>query len=108
MYQNSTVETHWYFFAVTGINITQKLLNTLKDSKDQVYKIDLESPILDHFQAVCHELGEKEIEKLFKVNMFKLMAHFYCTIFILFNKEWISQKRNIMEFNQFLDDIYGL
>ena len=34
MYERSTKEEHWYFFAVTGINITQKLINTLKDSKD--------------------------------------------------------------------------
>jgi len=36
------------------------------------------------------------------------MTHFYFNIFMLFNKDWVAQKRNIMEFNQFLDDIYGL
>ena len=49
MYERSTKEEHWYFFAVTGINITQKLINTLKDSKDQAYKIDIEGPILSHY-----------------------------------------------------------
>jgi len=34
MYQASTKEEQWFFFAVTGINITQKLLNSLNDAKD--------------------------------------------------------------------------
>lgn len=34
MYKASTVKEQWFFFAVTGINITQKLLNSLNNSKD--------------------------------------------------------------------------
>ena len=55
MYRLSTIEEHWYFFAVTGINITQKLINTLKDSKDQVYRIDIEGPIFAHFKKASEE-----------------------------------------------------
>ena len=34
MYGESVVQEQWFFFAVTGINITQKLLNSLNNSKD--------------------------------------------------------------------------
>ena len=40
--------------------------------------------------------------------MYKLLTHLYYNIFVLFNKEWVVKKPGIMEFNQFLDDIYGL
>ena len=106
MYQDSTDMEHWYFFSVTGINITQKLLNTLKDSKDQVHRINLEGPILDFFQASCQLRQDKE--KFFEANMYKLMTHLYYNIFVLFNKEWLQAKPGIMQFNQFLDDIYGV
>ena len=47
MYKASQVQEQWFFFCVTGINITQKLLNSLNDSKDQVYRVDIDSAILD-------------------------------------------------------------
>ena len=47
MYQASVVKEQWFFFAVTGINITQKLLNSLNNSKDQVYRVDIDAYILD-------------------------------------------------------------
>ena len=103
MYRLSTIEEHWYFFAVTGINITQKLINTLKDSKDQVYRIDIEGPILAHFKRVSEENTAELIERNFE----PLMTYLYFNIFDLFNEEWIKAKPGIMEFNQFLDDIYG-
>ena len=103
MYRLSTIEEHWYFFAVTGINITQKLINTLKNSKDQVYRIDIEGPILAHFKRICEENTAELIERNFE----PLMTYLYFNIFELFNEEWIKAKPGIMEFNQFLDDIYG-
>lgn len=88
MYADSIQTEHWYFFAVTGINITQKLLNTFNNAKDQVYKIDLDGPILDHFQAICQE--RQDTEQLFNINMHKLMTHLYFNIFTIFNREWVD------------------
>ena len=50
----------------------------------------------------------KDRDKIFDENMYKLMTHLYFNIFTLFNEQWVKQKKGIMEFNQFLDDIYGL
>ena len=36
-----------------------------------------------------------------------LMDHFYRDIFETFSASWVQKKPNIMEFNQFLDDIFG-
>ena len=102
MYKESTKEEHWYFFAVTGINITQKILNTLKDSKDQVYKIDIEGPILSYLKQA--KIKAEDISD----NFYPLMTYLYFNIFTLFNEEWVKAKPGIMQFNQFLDDIYGL
>ena len=102
MYTESTKEEHWYFFAVTGINITQKILNTLKDSKDQVYKIDIEGPILSYLKQA--NIKAEDISQTF----YPLMTYLYFNIFTLFNEEWVKAKPGIMQFNQFLDDIYGL
>jgi len=40
--------------------------------------------------------------------MMDLMNTFYRSIFETFTEKWVQSKPNIMEFNQFLDDIYGL
>ena len=40
--------------------------------------------------------------------MSNLMDQFYKSIFASFYERWIQMKPNIMEFNQFLDDIYGV
>ena len=40
--------------------------------------------------------------------MSNLMDYFYLEVFERFTKKWVHSKPNIMEFNQFLDDIYGL
>ena len=40
--------------------------------------------------------------------MSQLMNALYRFTFETFTLEWVKQKRNIMEFNQFLDDIYGM
>ena len=90
MYKESTIEEHWYFFAVTGINITQKILNTLKDSKDQVYKIDIEGPILSYLKKA--NIPSYEIAK----NFYPLMTFLYFNIFTLFNEEWVKAKPGIM------------
>ena len=39
--------------------------------------------------------------------MTRLMNMFYLDCFKSFTEKWVQMKPNIMEFNQFLDDIYG-
>ena len=46
MYKDSTNQEHWYFFAVTGLNITQKILTTMSDTT----KID--DAILKHYDLL--------------------------------------------------------
>lgn len=98
MYAESQKQDHWFFYAVTGINITRRLLNSLKDSKDQVYRVDIDSFILDSAHPVPADTDQ----------MSQLMDRFYRFTFERFTERWVAAKPNIMEFNQFLDDIYGL
>ena len=83
---------------MTGINITQKLLNSLNNSKDQVYRVDIDAYILDSSHPV------PATEEQFG----QLMDQFYRDTFESFTTKWTQSKPNIMEFNQFLDDIYGM
>ena len=83
---------------MTGINITQKLLNSLNDSKDQVYRVDIDAFILDSIYPVPAT----------EAQFGDLMDLCYRDTFERFTAKWTHSKPNIMEFNQFLDDIYGL
>lgn len=47
MYKHSQNEETWFFFAVTGINITKRLFGSLKYEKDQVVTVELENEILE-------------------------------------------------------------
>ena len=98
LYRASQVQEQWFFFAVTGINITQKLLNSLNNSKDQTTRVDLDALILDAPFPVPATSAE----------MAKLMDVFYRDIFERFTTQWTAKKPNIMEFTQFLDDIYSM
>lgn len=89
MYRASQVQESWFFFCVTGINITQKLLNSLNDSKDQVYRVDIDSAILD--SKIPVPATEEQMSKLMDV--------FYFDIFERFTAKWVAAKPNIMEFN---------
>jgi hypothetical protein len=53
MYKDSTVEAHYYFFSVTGLNITSKLIQTLNDT----CKID--DALLAHFDDI---IGTLDVE----------------------------------------------
>lgn len=46
MYKDSTIQENWYFFSCTGLNITQKILNTMIDTT----KID--DAILEHWELL--------------------------------------------------------
>ena len=89
MYKASQVEDQWFFFAVTGINITQKLLNSLNNSKDQVYRVDIDRYILDSAQPIPATIDD----------MSALMDMFYRDTFEKFTAKWTKSKPNIMEFN---------
>ena len=100
MYKNSTVQEHWYFYAVTGINITQKFRNAFKNTKDQITRIEIDQLILNQ----CSNMP-KDFFKDPK-NLGKLVTRFYFDVFSCFDAKWVQMKPPIMEFNQFLDDIY--
>ena len=80
-------DDHWYFFAVTGLNITQKLLHSLKQG---VFDSTL--------------IGVMNSEKGFDLNtiLLEVFDYWYFKIFVAFNDKWKNQKPGIMEFNHFL------
>ena len=81
MYKDSLNQEHWYFFAVTGINISQRLLKSLM-------KGDLDEHLLRKFSEI------NDIEALLNV-----MDYFYYIVFKMFNTRWCEAKVGIMEFN---------
>jgi len=46
MYKDSTTQDNWYFFSCAGLNITQKILNTMIETT----KID--DAILEHYDLL--------------------------------------------------------
>lgn len=117
----------WYLFAVCGINITKKLLKTLKDQKHE----PLSQAIIHHWQFLEDDFykrrtvskdaymtfhGHKDTpelrhEKQIKVeNFFKqecvlqdLFNYLYLAVLSLFCDHWVDVKHDIMRFNQFLN-----
>ena len=68
MYQDSKSENvdHWYFFAVTGLNISQKIITTLMDTT----KFD--DAILPHFDLfIGDEIAEFDTSTRDKSTPFK-------------------------------------
>ena len=117
MYKDSTVKEHWYFFAIAGLNITQKILNTLtnetkiddallehwdllvgNDVKEFTYERDKSNP--NQNQLVQEEFFQKENP------LWPIFNHMYFIVFKLFNQSWVHQKASIMQFTQFLNVIY--
>ena len=98
MFQASQVEEQWFFFACAGLNITQLLLKSLNNTKDQVYRVDIDAAILDSKRPIPGNIKE----------MADLMNTFYRFNFQKFTDKWVLSKPNIMQFTQFLDDIFGM
>ena len=88
MFRESIKEEHWYFFAVTGLNITQKLIKSLTQG-------DFDEEFLKYFHLLSSPAALNHI-----------IERFYYIIFKLFNDRWVKARPNIMEFTQFFDQVY--
>ena len=53
LFNDSITMEHWYFFAVTGLNITQKLLSDFKNGK-------FDMDILDYIDILLEDLERKK------------------------------------------------
>ena len=80
MFDDSLNPEHWYFFAVTGINITQKLIKSL-----------MKGEFDEHILRKSEEFKTSE-------SITHLMDYFYFKVFELFNARWRDAKVGIMEF----------
>ncbi|XP_067948654.1 ELMO domain-containing protein 1-like [Watersipora subatra] len=70
-----------YSFAIVGINLTELCLRFMKNGclKAHFYNMEGTTPALDDFHQV------------------------YCYVFVEFNKLWMKEKPNIMQFNEIRD-----
>jgi len=82
---------------VTGINITQKLLNSLTTPKAKTEElIDLDKYLLHYVEKLKNE-----------TDFNRVMAHLYMVCFREFDKAWCAGRpTNIMNFTQILSDIF--
>ena len=95
MYQQSTNQETWYFFCVTGINITGKLLECLKQNP---VPFSLDNFLLAHLEVIRTES-----------DFAGALNHLYFQTFTLFNDMWVKGRpTNIMNFTQFLDDVFQI
>jgi ELMO domain-containing protein len=88
IYDGSTQTEHWFFFACAGLNITQKLLVTLNEDCDEKLTLLL---MKTDFK---------------KVKMFEIFTALYFQCFVRFSQRWQEQRPGIMQFTQFLDQVY--
>jgi hypothetical protein len=90
--QSGKVKEGWYFFCVTGLNITAKLMSSLKKG------------LFDSFV-----LSVMEQEKGFDPStiLLEVFDFWYFKIFSLFHEKWLSEKKDMMAFNQFFAGIYS-
>lgn len=102
IFKNSTAQDTFHFFCVTGINITQKLVNSLKgetNSKTALATdelINLDKHLLEHVDKLKTD-----------ADYVKVMGLLYKTCFIEFDKAWCARAPcNIMNFTQDLNDIF--
>lgn len=99
MFKNSANPETWYFFCVTGINITQKLVQSL------VRPSSVMEPLINLDKYLLRHLGEFKSQLHFN----KAILHLYVCAFRLFDEMWTnSRPTNIMNFNQFLSDVFTL
>jgi hypothetical protein len=91
IFNDSLKQEHWYFFSVTGLNITQKLIVSLTQGDFDMQLLNY-FPVLNVDNAVC--------------DIRNIMDYFYFVIFQLFNAKWVAEKPYIMEFMQFFDSVY--
>ena len=85
MYAHSTCSETWFFFAVTGINITKRLFGSLKYERDQVVTVQLEDEILKWLSFKKINVEVQFTQQLFD----SLMTFLYANIFENFTEEWV-------------------
>jgi hypothetical protein len=90
-YQDTNKSKVWYFFAVTGLNITSKLLNSLGKGL---------------FDNALLSVMESERGFTAESLLLEVFDYWYFRIFKLFNDRWLAEQRTMMEFNQFFDRLY--
>ena len=116
MYKDSSIQENYYFFCVTGLNITAKLIQTLNDT------VKLDDALLEHFDDLIGTIDVEDfsdprdkspaenqiVQEAFfeKQILLPLINHLYFIVFKLFNQSWVDQKPGIMKFTQFLHVIY--
>ena len=99
MYKDSTVEENYYFFCVTGLNITAKLIQTLNDT------CKLDDALLTYYDDLIGEQEIKEftypegktpaenqiVQEAFfqKQILLPLFNHLFFIVFKLFNQSWV-------------------
>lgn len=101
MHQNSVCQETWYFFSVTGINITQKLVNSLQGHTSK--KVVATEELINLDKHLLHHLDKLKNEAEFG----KVMGLMYMLCMVEFDKAWCAGRpTNIMNFTQFLGDIF--
>lgn len=90
-YQATDKSKSWYFFAVTGLNISSKLLMSLR-------KGVFDSSMLSVMEAERGFDPETLLLEVFDV--------WYFRVFKAFNDRWLSEQKTMMEFTQFFERLY--
>ena len=103
MFKDSTNERHWYFFCVTGLNITRKLLDVIQPVEwPKFYKKKVDEYLMRMYIDVQPCTKEEDEEWFFEI----VTHEIYFKVFKRFNEQWVKSECNIMQFTQFLDDVF--
>lgn len=90
-YQAANKSKSWYFFAVTGLNISSKLLMSLR-------KGVFDSSLLNVME------GERGFDP--EALLLEVFDVWYFNVFKAFNDKWLAEGKTMMEFTQFFDRLY--
>jgi len=96
MFVDSVNEQNWYFFAVTGINITVSLTNCIQFNHPNAVRPEdaYKSKIDSHLLALFTDKDTQHNNKWFYTNLTKI----YFQVFFDFNEYWTAHRPNIMQF----------
>lgn len=95
IYKDSLRPDHWYFFAVTGINITQKLIRNLRQGTFD--------------QSLLTYLSSAEGGSMLNIEtLHELIDFWYFKMFSTFNSQWRNSKVDIMEFNHYFERVFDI
>jgi hypothetical protein len=113
MYQDSLNPDCWYFFAVTGLNITSKLIISLKScgglDTDRSRALSTNTTVVSATNSnaqmestdplALNQVLVDQFEAGLSGKLYDALTFVYFRIFQEFNRAWTSKKRTIMEFN---------